>query len=511
VGLLLLVLGCAFAYSNSLNLEFYYLAFHDGDGFVHYRQLMTMFEGLKEFDPIKLLSFNLNYGFLYFFGNLVFCIPALLMKNMSLFVWIPRMIGSVFGLVSLVYSIRIFRLYIGRSMSILFGGLMVVMPAFWVASKWFRPDWVLTAILMAALYYWMRDNMGLKRDFWISVGLMGLALSIKTQALTFLPIYVCSIFYPEWTRLDFSKFWEHLKVFAKFILSLIGIFILANPYVLHPVGFYAVFRRFWLQMTYMVTDAYIPEPTPFAHRFDEMGLYFFTKAGLIIIVLGSIWYLVRCFFQKKDSVFAVISVYILANLANLMLLSQFFNWNHLIPVMAMSIFLLIPILQQVDAKRQIRIGLILLAILLAFQAPAIGAVFKPMVITSDARVAENEKLVIKTLRGKIPAEAHILAHPKIHFNYEKLDLLYPRVHLIWGGLYPDHLHAAAFAEKWKHVDLKKHKVKAFYPKKYVIIKKVMEDTIVLNNLISGKLAYVLIAENDDIAIYKWTGRLNEKK
>ena len=177
-----------FGYKKYIQLQFFYQIQYDSDSAIHYNQLLTIFDGYKTLDLIKMLTFNFNNGYIYFLIHGLFALPALILGDFNQVVLYTRGLTSLFALGSLVIIYFISKQYVSKRLSLMVSSLIVLQPMFFIASQRFRPDWALCFLLLLCLFYLNQDKQRFSKPFWISSAILGVAIATKTQGITFLPI-----------------------------------------------------------------------------------------------------------------------------------------------------------------------------------------------------------------------------------------------------------------------------------------------------------------------------------
>ena len=234
-----------FAYLNWRYLDVQFLEYTMGDEFPQFLQLQKMYEAILEHNIKQFFAFEFyNYGFLWYVANLLVVLPFKIYQNYEMAIYAPRMLDALFAIALLAMIYKIARLYLSSIFSLLFCIFVVAMLGFWKVGYTFKPDTFQALLLLCCVYYLCRDNFAFGRFYHYGIVLFGLALgAAKFQAVMFLPLVYSYIFYLFATNPSAHSLLQSLK---KIVLATLGIFalwILTNPYLLHPRGFLA-----WLSM-----------------------------------------------------------------------------------------------------------------------------------------------------------------------------------------------------------------------------------------------------------------------
>jgi len=242
---ILSIIFIVFTYLNYRNLELGFLQNYSPDGYAFHGSLLNMFEGVMSFDIKKLFTFNFySYGFGFFALNLFVTFPFIMMENWEMTIYIPRIIVSIFAISSIYLIFKIARDYLDNISSILLSLIAISMPGFWINAFYFRPNWMMTFFIILSIYFLSKDVWKNEKYFWWSSISFGLAISTKIQAITFLPLIFLYIFYDNLQNKVNFNFFSKSKLFIKTLLLSFSVFVLTNPYIIHPVGFKAFTNSF---------------------------------------------------------------------------------------------------------------------------------------------------------------------------------------------------------------------------------------------------------------------------
>lgn len=499
VGMVLLLL---MGYKNSLNTTLYHISLVDFDGGTHYRQLLSMYEGATTLNVVKLFGFHLNYGADYFIGTLLLSFPAIASKNWPLLVWVPRMVTAASALAAWAMLYLLARLYHGYSRSLLFSCLVVGMPAFWSFTSLFRPDWTMTALMLVSTYFLAKDNGRFEKNFWLSILMFGVALGTKTQALIY------------YTTLVLAMLWAWVAVpqtrSLRFLLQTLGIPVITyfalNPHALHPVGFYAVARRFMIEMGFMNG---LETRIPLLYRWTEAH-HTFMPAPLICACIGLLVLLMKNRHRYPQFRWLLlVQASISIHLFYLLFVSKGFNTNYALSEFVLLFLVLLPFLK---SKRALPLLFFVLTLQIGLSFPAILKAFRPNPRLQNAVVLANETFILDTLsRYTLNTNTHVLISPNITFDPSRFGWTLKNLDLLYGPLSEFHIDDTAFQKKWtpattlnNTVGLKQTPLKEYHLKAFLILDKkdMAPENPVFQDLMTDKFPYTLVAENQRILIFK---------
>jgi hypothetical protein len=100
--------------------------------------------------------------------------------------------------------------------------------------------------------------------------------------------------------------------------------------------------------------------------------------------------------------------------------------------------------------------------------------YAKLMVTDTQLIQHHTQLsheLLTFFSGKITPDTHLLISAKTGFEYDKLGLSDSQVQFIYGPITQDMLFEKDFIKKWQAVNLKKYKIRTFYPKDWIILRK----------------------------------------
>lgn len=481
----------------------------DGDGHIHYKQLIDMWSGVLTLNPFKLFSFNLNYGTPYFFLALLFSIPGQILHNDFLFLMGPRLIAIFSALGTVYLTFKILQFYLEEKTSLWVASLLCLMPSFWIISRIFRPDWALTFCTSTVVYFLVKDQHHFGRSFWKAIFCFGLAIATKTQAVMFMPIIMA---YCGLNLLFKRPTLEALKtsslVFLKSCGLLFLVFFTINPHTLHPVGFYGVIRRFVLELVQLVPNP--AETLTLWERLDLLSSYTFSIPILITALTCSI---ISCYtlFRKKESpeLFAVI-LGSLPSYIFMFFLCQKFNWNFLLSAIPFLPLYCIVIFKTISKRLSttLLIGCTLISFVNIY--PWKSFIFYPKFEEINIIYTENTSFIIPLLKPYEEKLHYIGVSNSSIFDYKQLNLTFQQVRVMLNLLDTWHINPDAHEQHWrglrkmqKKFNLTRFSIKPYYPRQAIILSKdhPASNPDLIKNLRENKTDYYLLGENRYVYVF----------
>ncbi len=242
-----LVIGIASRINLQEPLDLHTLVLRDVDEDAFQISIDRMRQGWSALDPMRSFSF----GF-YAYGRLFWLIPGILwyvfhlIGNDAALIFIPRLVSTLFGLMWVICVYETLRFRLTRWQALLGAGFLLLMTGFWKNTFWFHPDHMMTAFALLAMYLFAKDASSYSRRFWRWCVAVGIALASKLAAIIFVPVIGVYLMYGRLTkRLSFTQM---VKYGVCSLGCVLVMYVLLNPYVLHPIGFNAIKTQFFIDL-----------------------------------------------------------------------------------------------------------------------------------------------------------------------------------------------------------------------------------------------------------------------
>ena len=457
-----LILGIVFvifAFVNFRHLNIGFLSLVEIDEYAFHHSLINMFEGVIELNLKKIFSFYLySYGFIFFLINLIFTFPFFLFDNTEMTIYFPRIVSALFAVGSL-YIIYIFALNrSSKLVSYLIVLFVLTMPGFWRNAFWFHPDWMMTFFLLLSIYFYSKDNFDYKKYFWYGTFSFGFAISSKFQAITFYPFLFFYIFYENFNLKNFYNYKLKIILFIKSISVSIIIFIITNPYILHPLGFEVWMVDFIANMKSNNITHGAGEILDWKEKItNAITSYYFTLSIFIILIFLIIFNSIKYFLHQKKNILNIISLYVLINLIYLIFFVNK-DWQHYYLSILMASSLLF-IIKSKKTKYILPIFMVL-NLTLSFEQHKKIFLYNP--ITEEH--LEMSQSLVSIFSGKVDKNTNILIDPYVPFDFTSLGMGYKNIHNIYGTLSKKHF----IKEDWYKVY---PSFTSFSEKNFIVIKK----------------------------------------
>lgn len=521
-------------YIDLQNINIGFLQLHSIDEYVFHGSLRSMYLGLINYKFSSLFGYGFyQYGFIYFFINLLIVIPAFLLKNTAVAIFLPRLIVSLFAVSSLVVIYKISRLYLSRSISFLFVLLFITMPAFWFNATWFHPDWSITFFLLMYVLYLIKDNWNFGKNFYVAVFFYAIAVAFKYQAITVLPLLLVYIFYENIKNFNFLDLKKRIVLFIGSLISILVVFFFSNPYIAHPMGWIVFSSAFVGNMKSNATNHGIAYVVTFWDKVTlAIGDYYINWIFLLMLLGIALWPVWLFFKEKDENIFSVIAINFLINIAYLLLFVNKAWQIYYLPVITMGFLILIYVIRKLNEKR----GIIILLFILLIQLISYSGQYSSLLTMSrdannpdsnDYTLLQNNEMndfILKNLKSKVSDNSVILISPYTPFEYEKIGIEYEKVRVIFGSLSQGSIDLETYVKSqrayWGSLKTDKELAKSFKKVNFIVLRKnipfidikridkssekesYLKAVEIVKKLDDGSLGYTKLAENELVVIYE---------
>jgi len=515
-----------------------FLQLHSIDDYAFHGSLHHMYTGVTSGSIKALFGYGFyQYGFIFFFINLLATAPAFALDNTPLTLAIPRIVTSLFAVGSLIIIFAFSRLYLEKIPSLLFMLFFITMPAFWFNATWFHPDWPMTFFLLGFVYFLTKDNWSYKKNFYIAVLFYALAISFKYQAITFMPILGLYIFYDNIKTLNVKNIQREILIFIKSLSAITIIFIITNPFILHPVGWRLFSGSFINNMKSNASNHGSAAIVTLTDKITlAIGEYYMNGIFLFIFICACTYLVLKYITSGKRSIFSIIAITFLINLGYLLFFVNKAWQLYYLPVFTIGLLALIYFCKKLTPKGQT--GAMVLAILI--QVSLFGSTYYPLLAQSQNSEAvdfntytqeENIQInafIINNLTGIITPNDNVLLTAYTPFEYEKLSLDFGNVRVIFGPLRANNIdidvYTTAQKKFWGDTKSRSEIATSFKPISYIILRKDVpyiditkiqhirdtaayyEGSALVSRLYNGELPYEVFNENEYIVIFKYKNK-----
>jgi 4-amino-4-deoxy-L-arabinose transferase-like glycosyltransferase len=494
------------------------LQLYTADDYGFHGILRKMYNAITDGNFKRAFQYNFySYGYSFFLLNEILCFPFIAAGNIEMVIFIPRMVSAVCALVSVYYIYKLSRLYISEIASLLIVIFIMSMPAFWRNAVWFHPDWMMTCFLVISCYHLAIDQHEFGKNYRRALIFMGMAAGVKVQAITFIPLVLGYIFYDELTTLNFRSFALSVKRAFKAGFIVVLIFVLNNPYLLHPKGLRSFVTNVAFNMESNASNHFTYLDVTFMERLQVVDEYYLNYLFFALLLLLNIFIIVRSIVLKEKNVFFITALSCIVNLIYLFVAVNKAWQHYYISSMLIAILALIP------ATRLMlpRFAAWTLAVFCLLQFAWYFNKY-PEFISRDknafGKPVDMEKarsdiaFTNQTIGSTIRPEHYVLVSPFLPFDQEKLGVPFEHVRLLFGYLKEEHL--------FRHAFFAAHPTalpEEFFNFEYIIFSRrgnekigegspamlaIQEEDRLIELMKKGEAGYDLLSEKNGVYIFK---------
>lgn len=510
---LMIGIACVFAIFGLRHLEIEFLEATNGDEFPQILQFENMFEGALALNIKQFFAFGFyNYGFIYYVLNLIVTAPFFALENYSYAIYAPRILNAIFVLLNVAMLYKIAKLFLEAKNAFLLILIFVSMAGFWLGGFNIKPDFFQSFFILLCAYFLVQDCAKFGRNYIFSIIALGLGVGVaKFQAVMFIPLIYCYICLPCVFNCNKSNIFLALKRLCVASVMIVALWIIANPYLLHPRGFNAWLNMFVLNMNSNATNhsAYTT-PSLSDKIFKVIDFYYFEIIVFFILLGLCAWILVK-FLKGKDSKDYAFASIVCGFVVSLLYLLFFVNkiWaSYYISTIALGVVIL-GIGGQIFKNHSTKFFIIIL-ILQILGGIANGA-YKD--VFSDKKdlgtIKSRSDLMISALKEVAPqGKIYNILTNNTAFAYLELGLKPKNIFNVYGKLDKESFVYSEWVKKPHTFD--------FNPKDFIVLfkdsaffgenihndKNLALSIEVLKELDSAKLPYKKVFDSADLVIYQ---------
>lgn len=497
-----------FTYFAWQDVDIQFLGFTSGDELPQFKQLNSVLDGYLNLDLEKMFRIEFyNYGYIYYLLNVLVTSPFNLLEKYDWSIFAPRFLNGIFSVLNLWVVYRISNIFTSKKQSLLLVMFCLLIPGFWHYGYIFKPDVFQAFFLLCSVYFLCLDHFTYKKKFYASVLFLGLGVGVaKFQAIMFVPLLCFYVFAPFFKVPSSKSFYLGCKKLLTIIVCIFLIWIVTNPYLLHPVGLKVWWNMFVLNMSSNATNHGTYNSVSLIDKLHMLGQYFISP----LILIGILLFIPRQIKQKIDSVWIYIFVSFCISLIYLLFLVNK-DWGiYYISTIYLAIILLIPIFKQKYIQVVFLIFLLQILNLFMFQS---FALFEKKNKNKIELVKMSDEIIHVLKIKKISKTAQIYTD-KPNFAYEQLGLTYKNIHHMFGVLLPCLINKERFQEKYPYKNPDKYFVqfdfiivsKTLVKKNIAMASKDKFEKMSLDTIRSmNKYNYSKIAESKNFLFYQYQG------
>jgi len=442
------------------------------DEFINHRKIWIMIDSLLAGDWVHFFGSGVYaYGFIYWVVLMILNAPFIYFEQPFLMLLVPRLLNVAAILAIVVMMYRLLRPRLSISVCLLLMSYLFLMPAnIDLIHASIQPGWIMTALLVASLYFLFRDQYTYKKQYLIGLAMMGLAIATKFQAIVavqIIYIYIAQDFLTGPSR-------KSLRTGLIRILNATGmilfIYFLGNPYVIHPAGFAAIKRGVELGILEQSSST-ASNLTQWWEILLKATHHQFFPVILFLAIVGYALYKSRNLFSRKPPEFIqCLSASFLVGIVYLYFINQMTASRYYLFFILVSVLILGVGLGRLKKNSQlIAITIILVSQFFFYGTKVVSRLGqKPTNATVTKQNLANE-MILSALEGKTTQDTQILIDSQLGFDYQSLGLHYSQIHTSLGTIDWWMIDKKAFDRRFAAQG--KLKVKTFKDKDILIISK----------------------------------------
>lgn len=259
---------------------------------------------------------SFSFGF-YAYGRLFWLIPGIiwfpffLAHNEFAIILIPRLVSTFFAILSIIYIYKTLHLRLSQRQAFGLSCVVLFMAWFWKNIFWFHPDHMMVAWTIIGVYYLAKDNLTYTKNFFRACFFIGLAVASKLTALLFVPIVGLYCLYGIYT-----KKLSAVSCIKKICIAwgiMIAMFVICNPYVLHPIGFSAIKSQLSIDLLSNATNhGGNPAAVTIQSIYDNVIYpYYIARYLLIVAFLFWLWGSIYEIRHKKSPIVFLSTIWVI--------------------------------------------------------------------------------------------------------------------------------------------------------------------------------------------------------
>ncbi|WP_300642616.1 glycosyltransferase family 39 protein [uncultured Helicobacter sp.] len=449
--LIVLSVLSVFAYFGWQDVDIQFLGFTSGDELPQFKQLNNVLEGYLSLDLEKMFRIEFyNYGYIYYLLNVLVTAPFNLVEKYDWAIFAPRFVNGVFSVLNLWMVYKIANLYLAKNRSLLLVIFCLLIPGFWHYGYIFKPDVFQAFFVLCSVYFLCLDNFAYKKNFYLSVLMLGLGIGVaKFQAIMFAPLLCIYVFIPFLNKPTLKGFWQGCWKSFVVVLCLLLIWIVTNPYLLHPTGMKVWWNMFVFNMQSNATNHGSYTHISLVEKIWMENRFFLS---IPIILFLSISFIVKIYKKRQyDNVWFCVFITFCISLAYLLLLVNKTWGSYYVSTIYLALLLLIPFFK----RRQWLIGLLFaLQVVNIFCSQSIEYFAKRKTQTNETIQKSNE--IVDVLKGNIDNTNVRIYIDNPNFSYHQLGLTYKNVYQLFGTLLPYIINKEEFIKKYPYKNPSKY-------------------------------------------------------
>ena len=486
------------------NTDIVSLSSTDIDAYAFIGVYIKLWNGLLQHSPKEIMAYCFyNYGWVYFLFNTLLIAPFLLLKKWSLIIFIPRLLSILPAIATVAVLYNVCRLALDKATSTGLALLILTMPFFWTTALLTHPDWIMTLFLSLAIWDLFKDNLQGEKQYRNFVVYMGLAIAFKLQGLTFLPLLGACLFFSNHT------FTQKIKKLSLSLISILGLYLVINPYLIHPRGLNAFLFVLKENLESNATNHGSGIHVSLIEKIQFVLLKGYYNIPLLILITCLLLVYTGLIINKNllkleknnYTLPSILSGTILLNIGYLFLKVNKLWEHYYASCMVLSVLLLGAALSEISHKKRHIIIAILCSIqIISFFPHYIDIINSGSKFKKESQFQhENSDFILSHIQ--VDQTTQILISSGLGIDFPKIGLNFDQLHVSYGDLKQGTVDRQAF--KLENPQKSETELSSsFITYDYLILKKKGKPQTLLTMLKTGVFNYKLAAENQKIYIFR---------
>lgn len=251
------------------------------DEFAFFRVVLRMYDSLWPFDARNFFNISFQtYGMAWFLSQLMVGAPFFALSDWDSAILAFRTLPSLWAAGTVVLASALCLRVTGcRTAAAICGLWLVCMPGFWTNAMWTHPDHMMTFFVVAAIYRaWLSATS--RRDIIAVAALFAVAMSSKFPAVLFWPA----------VGILFTDFRGGIAAavgrVAMLGLATLGFYVVFDPYLLHPLGAWALWDDLLRNIESNRTNHGLYTVPTFSEKLGLLHQYYINGITIIVVALA---------------------------------------------------------------------------------------------------------------------------------------------------------------------------------------------------------------------------------
>lgn len=407
-----------------------------GDEWGYQVTLSSMLTGILNGSLQEMFSFGFySYGFGFFAIPMIVTAPFQLMGWDAMTLLIPRVM--TIGICIAVLS-QLARRHWFWPLALL------TMPSIWDLAVQFKPEWWMVGGLVISVTYLSKQD-----TFWKGAWLFSLTVALtKIQAITWSIFPISLILLPLFHDRSRKMLRAQGQKLMTFLGMLLGVFVVCNPYILHPLGFRAFWRRLVENMVSNATNHGIVGQLSAWEKIEQVLSAQYLSLALFIFFVMMLSAVGILSIKKTPSRTLLVGAVGL-NLVYLLVMVNKAWPQYYLSVVVVGIWVLADFFKAETLATKRHILVVLLCLNTAGHVGpfvTLYETYRSPAITESLQA--RSQIITRELEPYVGPDTHLLITYPFSWDYRAMGLGHNQLHTIVGPLSDKYLHLTGYRQYW---------------------------------------------------------------